>query len=251
MRRVLTAGMALAMVVFLAACDTTPPQGARVFVYGDSITKEAFGSGGLTFWGSKYAITDRTAFMAIPCQFNNQVAYDASTVPDVVVFNFAGNGGSFIEHCMDGTPSNLVWARYYNDIGAQIDRFRNGHTRIVIVGGVYRPRTDYAGGNVSNDVFTALQALARNKGVTFVDGGKDITPYRVAYSSAPCLGGIEYGDRCGTAGPGRNVIRDAELEHLCPYPANVFLGTCNIYSSGSVRLALAILTGINTSVVAP
>ena len=112
------------------------------------------------------------------------------------------------------------------------------------MGGPYRPRTDYPGGNVSNDVFAAMRQLAQDTGVAFVDGGKDITPYRVGYTTARCLPGIETGDRCGTAGPGRNQIRGTQVEHLCPYPANVFLGTCNIYSSGSVRLALAILGGI-------
>ncbi len=244
--------LALVGVVLLAlsACDPAPPpQGARVIVYGDSIAKEAFGSGNLDFWAGRYQVTDHTSFMAVPCEFDGATSYDAATVPDVVVFNFSGNGGSFVDDCMNGTPPNLVWARYYNDLKAQISKFRNGHTRVVLVGGVYRPHTDYPGGNTSNETFAAMQALARDLGVAFVDGGKDITPYRAAYVSAPCLPYIEQGGNCGTAGPGANLIRDNEIEHLCPLPANALLGTCNMYASGSVRLALAIELGIEQSKV--
>ncbi len=238
------------LLLALAACDPAPPpQGARVIIYGDSITKEAFGSGALYFWAGRYQVTDHSSFMAIPCQFDGATALDAATVPDVVVFNFAGNAGSFNEHCMDGTPLNLVWARYYNDLKAQILRFRNGHTRVALVGSPYRPETNYAGGNTSNEVFVAMQALANDTGVTFIDGGRDISPYRQPFTVAPCLGAIEYGANCGTAGPGYNLIRDNQVEHLCPVPAQPLLGTCQIYSSGSVRLTFALLDGIDKSTV--
>lgn len=217
------------------ACQ--PPTGPRVVVFGDSLTVEAKGSGeiGSILPGHRLDWTG-TMYMSSPCN-GLALARKVTYVPDVVIINYAGNRGSFKDNCMAGETGDALATRYRKDVQALIDRYRNGVTKIVVVGAPARQATLQQ----SNLIFATLQSLAtssKNR-VAFYDGGRLLTPDRNAPTrAATCLSPRETGTRCGTSqDPKKNYIRDAQLEHLCPTGGTVD-GTCRTYSSGAVRLAL-------------
>jgi len=246
--RLLIAVAALATAGGLVtACQ--PPTGPRVLVFGDSLTIEAKGSGDFASILSGYRIDwTGTMYMTSPCN-GIALAKKVTYVPDVVVINYAGNSGSFKDNCMAGEKGQALADRYRKDVQALIDRYRNGKTRIVIVGAPARKATLAQ----SNLVFTSLQSLAAapNNQVAFFDGGRLLTPDRLAPTrAATCLSPRETGSRCGTSqDPKKNYIRDAQLEHLCPTGGTVN-GTCGTYSSGAVRLTLNLRDGIKAAKLA-
>jgi hypothetical protein len=242
--RLLAVALAAAPVALaLTACQ---PPGPRVLIFGDSLTIEAKGSGDPAHTMAGYALDwSGVKYMTAPCN-GLAVAKAIGYVPDVVVINYAGNRGSFQDNCMDGETGQALADRYRTDVQALIDRFRNGTTKVVIVGAPARKATLDDG----NLVFTTLQALAADPAnrVAFFDGGRFLTPdRRVVPRTATCLSPREtQGGTCGTSSPGRNVIRDAALEHLCPTGGTIG-GTCGTYSSGAIRLALNLRDGIKAA----
>ena len=232
------------IVLALAACQPPPP---RVLILGDSITLEAKGSGESASILAGYSVDwSGVRFMTAPC--NGIAAAKAITyVPDVVVINYAGNRGSFVDNCMADETGQALANRYRKDVQTLIDRFRNGTTRIVIVGAPARKPVL----EESNLIFTTLQSLASatTNQVAFFDGGRYLTPNRQTTSVATCLP-RETGARCGTSkDPTKNYIRDSRHEHLCPYGGELD-GSCAMYSSGAVRLSLNLLDGIRAAKVA-
>ena len=243
--RPLLVALAVATVaVGLSACQPKP----RVLVLGDSLTLEAKGSGQASFWLSDYAIDwQGTSYMSAPCN-GLAVARKVTYVPDVVVINYAGNRGSFQNNCMAWETGPALAERYRADVQAIIDRFRNGTTKIVVVGAPTRRRS-MADDNV---VFDALAQVAADpaNGVAFFDGGRWITPNRTQTTRAATCLSLETGDRCGTSqDPTKNYIRDSEHEHLCPLGGSLD-GSCGMYSSGAVRLTLNLADGIRAARVA-
>ncbi|MCU1371576.1 MAG: hypothetical protein JWO77_2770 [Ilumatobacteraceae bacterium] len=222
------------------ACQ--PPTGPRVLIFGDSLTIESKGSGDSASILSGYRVDwTTTKYMTSPCN-GIAAAKKVTYVPDVVVINYAGNSGSFQENCMNGEQGQALADRYRKDVQTLISRYRNGTTKIVILGAPARKQTLAQ----SNLVFTTLQSLAADPAnqVAFYDGGRLITPNRVPTRAATCLSPRETGDRCGTsADPKKNDIRDAQLEHLCPTGGTIN-GSCGRYSSGAVRLTLNIRDAI-------
>jgi hypothetical protein len=244
------ANVAMAVVVALAAvalgaCEPPKP---RVVIFGDSITIEAKGSGNAASILAESAVDwSGTKFMTSPCNGLTS-ARRLTYVPDVVVINYSGNRGSFQDNCMAGEQGPALAERYRRDVQALIDRFRNGTTKIVIVGAPTRRPTM----TDDNLVFTALQALAAEPSnqVGFYDGGRFLTPDRQVVSRvAPCLSPRETGTRCGTSkDPTKNYIRDEARNHLCPSGGRLD-GTCPTYSSGAVRLSLNLRDGIKVAKV--
>lgn len=245
--RPLLALVASAVVALsLTACE---PAGPRVLIFGDSLTIEAKGAGDPATILKGYAVDwQGTKYMTSPCN-GIAVAKKLTYVPDVVVINYGGNRGSFQENCMAGERGQALADRYRRDTQTLIDRFRNGKTKVVIVGAPARKPTLAD----SNLVFGVLQALAADpkNQVAFFDGGRLITPDRTATSRvATCLSPRETGARCGTSkDPKKNYIRDTQHEHLCPHGGEID-GTCDMYSSGSVRLTLNLRDGIKIAKVA-
>ena len=244
--RVLAALALLALAV--TGCKPLPA-GPRVVIFGDSLTIEAKGSGDAATILRGYAVDwAGTKYMTSPC--NGIAAAKAlAYVPDIVVINYAGNSGSFQDNCMKGEKGQALADRYRKDVQTLIDRFRNGRTKIVIVGAPAR-KPSLADTNL---VFTTLRALAADPAnqVGFFDGGRLLTPDRDAPTrAATCLSPRETGSRCGTSkDPKKNYIRDAQLEHLCPTGGTIG-GTCGTYSSGAVRLTLNLRDGIAVAEVA-
>ncbi len=234
-------------VGLVTACQ--PPTGPRVVVFGDSLTIEAKGSGDAASILSGYRVDwSGTRYMTSPCNGIAQ-AKKVAYVPDVVVINYAGNSGSFQDNCMAGEKGQALATRYRKDVQTLINRYRNGKTKIVIVGAPARRPTLAQ----SNLVFTALKDLAAAPAnqVAFYDGGRLLTPNRsVPTRAATCLSPRETGSRCGTSkDPKKNYIRDAQLEHLCPTGGTVN-GSCGTYSSGAVRLTLNLRDGIKIAKIA-
>lgn len=243
----------LLVLVALASCAGLlvgcQPPGPRVVIFGDSLTIEAKGSGDAASILSGYAVDwSGTKYMTSPCN-GIAAAKKLTYVPDVVVINYGGNRGSFQDNCMDGETGQALADRYRADVQTLIDRFRNGTTKVVIVGAPARKPTLAD----SNLVFTTLQALAADPAnrVAFFDGGRLLTPDRNAPTrAATCLSPRETGSRCGTSqDPKKNYIRDAQLEHLCPTGGTIN-GSCGTYSSGAVRLTLNLRDAIKAAKVA-
>lgn len=232
--RPLLVAAALALCTGLVtACQ--PPTGPRVLIFGDSITIESKGSGDFASILSGYRVDwTGTMYMSAPCN-GLALAKKVTYVPDVVIINYAGNAGSFQDNCMAGEKDQALANRYRKDVQSLISKYRNGTTKIVIVGAPARKPTLAQ----SNLVFTTLQSLAADPAnqVGFFDGGRLITPNRNAPGrTAACLSPRETeGGKCVPSG--RNFIRDAQLEHLCPTGGTIG-GTCGQYSSGAVRLTL-------------
>lgn len=235
------------LLVALTACQP-PPKGARVLIYGDSITIEAKGAGDAATLLRDYRVDwTGTKYMTAPCN-GIAISKDIGYVPDVVVINYSGNNGSFQGNCMNGEKGEALAARYEKDVQTLINTYRNGRTRIVVVGAPTR-RPHLADGNL---VFSRLKALAEkpSNDVAFFDGGRHITPNRNATTREMACLPSEKGNRCGTNKAGtRNYVRDERHDHLCPTGGRLN-GTCNMYSSGSVRLTMNLLDGIRWSKVA-
>lgn len=245
--RALLAVLALATAAgALSACE---PAGPRVLIFGDSLTIEAKGSGDWASILSGYSVDwSGVKYMTSPCN-GIAAAKKVTYVPDVVIINYAGNSGSFQENCMAGEKDQALADRYRKDVQTLISRFRNGTTKVVVVGAPARKQTLAQ----SNLVFATLQSLAADPAnqVGFYDGGRLLTPDRqVPTRAATCLSPRETGSRCGTSqDPKKNYIRDAQLEHLCPTGGTIG-GTCGMYSSGAVRLSLNLRDAIKVAKVA-
>ena len=241
--------LGLALIAAASGLSACQPSGPRVLIFGDSLTIEAKGSGRPASILTGYSIDwAGTKYMTSPCN-GIAVAKKVTYVPDVVVINYAGNTGSFQDNCMKGEHDQALADRYGKDVQTLINRYRNGHTKIVIVGAPARRPTLVQ----SNLVFAEMQAVATDSAnrVAFYDGGRLLTPDRTHISRvATCLSPRETGATCGTSkDPKKNYIRDAEYEHLCPTGGTIG-GTCGMYSSGAVRLTLNLRDGIKAAKVA-
>lgn len=228
----------------LTACQAPP----RVLIYGDSITVESHGAGEANTILRGYAVDWAGArFMTAPCN-GIVLAKKLTYTPDVVVINYSGNHGSYQDNCMNDETGQALVARYTKDVQTLIDWYRNGKTRIVLVGAPARKPVL----EDSNLVFYAMQALAAAPAnqVAFFDGGRYLTPHRTLTSSVALCLGSETGAKCGTSkDPTRNYIRDSRHDHLCPLGTTVD-GRCGMYNSGAVRLTWNFLDGIKAAKVA-
>ena len=241
-------GALLAVAVGIGLLTACQPTGPRVLVFGDSITLEARRSGQAGAVLAGYQVDwAGTKYMTAPCN-GLALAKGVTYRPDIVVINYAGNRGSFQDNCMAGETGSALAARYRKDVQALIDRYRNGTTKIVVVGAPTRKRS----ATDDNLVFDALRALAadpRNQ-VAFFDGGRDLTPNRLLTTRAATCLPSETGSRCGTSkDPRKNYIRDDLHEHLCPTGGTID-GSCATYSSGAYRLVRNLRDAIAAAVPA-
>lgn len=235
----------------MALTGCKPPGDPRVLILGDSITIESKGSGNAAAILTGYQVDwSGVRYMTAPCN-GLAVVKKLTYVPDVVVVNYSGNRGSLHENCMSDESGDALVARYRKDVQALIDHYRNGRTKVVVVGAPTRKRTLVD----DNKIFDALRgvATAPENGVAFFDGGRFISTDRTNPSRvAPCLSPRETGSKAtctGTgAGPGNNYVRDTIYEHLCPKGSSLS-GSCSVYSSGAVRLSLNLRDGIKTAKV--
>ena len=242
-----TTAFAVLLLTCTAALTACKPVGPRVLIFGDSLTIEAKGSGRAGEVLAGYRVDwSGTKYMTSPCN-GLAVARKLTYVPDVVVIDYAGNRGSFQDNCMAGETGAALAARYVKDVQALIDRFRNGRTKVVVVGAPAR-QPALADGNL---VFDALAALATAPGnaVAFFDGGRYLTPDRTLPTRAATCLPSETGARCGTSkDPKKDYIRDVARDHLCPLGGEID-GSCAVYSSGAYRLSLNLRDAIRSAKV--
>jgi hypothetical protein len=243
-RAVLAAATLAVVATGLAACQ---PTGPKVLIFGDSITIESKGSGEAATLLRGYQVDwSGTKYMTSPCN-GIKIAKTITYRPDVVVINYAGNPLSFQNNCMAGERYQALADRYAKDVKTLIDLYRNGVTKVVIVGAPARkPSLEE-----TNLVFTTMQAVAAAPGnqVAFFDGGRYITPDRTRTTRAATCLPSETGAKCGTSqDPKKNYIRDEKHEHLCPTGGKLN-GTCGMYSSGAVRLTLNLRDAIKAAKV--
>ena len=88
-----------------------------------------------------------------------------------------------------------------------------------------------------NEIYWALAST--NVGVSYVDAGQAVLTHGAFTWTLPCL----YFESC-TGPSGSNVVRSPDGVHFCPDGNTTIEGNfavCDVYSSGALRFALAML----------
>jgi hypothetical protein len=224
---------------FLGSVPELPPPGPpRIVVYGDSLVSEA--GADFTSLASDYgaAAQIRTYGGTATCDWLPTMATDAQAwQPTAVVLAFSGNAFS---PCMAGyqlgTPP--YYAKYQRDTQDAIDIFRAIGTKVVLVG-----LPVDASPNLSENVTQlnlVYQTLAAgNVGVTYDDAGLAVEVNGQFTWALPCLAG----EPC-TGPSGTNLVRSPDGIHFCPDGHTTLDGSleqCDVYSSGALRFAAAML----------
>jgi hypothetical protein len=218
--------------------ELPPPGPPRVIVYGDSLVSEA--GTDFTSLANDYGASAqvRTYPGTATCDWLATMAADAPAVqPTAVVLAFSGDDFS---PCMAGdqlgTPQ--YYAKYESDTQTAINIFRAVGTKVVLAG---LPLDASAGLSQNatqlNQVYRSL--AARNVGVTYDDAGQAVEADGQFTWTLPCLAG----EPC-TGPSGTNVVRAPDGIHFCPDGHTTLLGgleECDVYSSGALRFAAAML----------
>jgi GDSL-like Lipase/Acylhydrolase family len=215
-----------------------PPGPPRVILYGDSLVSEA----GTDFsslandYGASAEI--RTYPGTATCDWLTTMAADAQAwQPTAVVLAFSGNNFS---PCMAGdqlgTPQ--YYAKYESDTQSAISIFRAIGTKVVLAG-LPLDASAVLSQNVTqlNQIYQSL--ASRNVGVTYDDAGQAVEAGGQFTWTLPCLP-----DEPCTGPDGTNVVRSPDGIHFCPDGHTTLVGAleeCDVYSSGALRFAAAML----------
>jgi hypothetical protein len=158
--------------------------------------------------------------------------------PDVVAFSFSGNAiGPCMQHRDGSALSNAEYVdKYRDDTERAIEMFDDG-TSVYLVGAP-------VSGTPDDRVFRIYQDLAkRYPNVTFVDGGKYVSPNHTFVQTLPCLRGEPQCNGPVVDGVRHNVVRAPDEAHFCPVePATD--EPCPVYASGGYRFARAIAEAV-------
>ena len=218
--------------------ELPPPGPPRVVVYGDSLVSEA--GTDFTSLAADYGASAliRTYPGTATCDWLATMAADAQAwQPTAVVLAFSGDAFS---PCMAGYQLGRApyFAKYQSDTQTAIDIFRAIGTKVVLVG----LPVDASAGLTQN--VTQLNAVyqtlaAGNVGVTYDDAGQAVEADGQFTWTLPCL----QGEPC-TGPAGSNVVRAPDGIHFCPDGHTTLVGSleeCDVYSSGALRFASAML----------
>jgi hypothetical protein len=228
-----------------ALAPAGPP---RIAVYGDSQAAEA--SPALELLASRDGAAIRVvAFggLAICNDLATMAADAASWRPTAVIIDFSGDN---FTRCMDGDPlgSPQYYAKYGADARTAIATFRPEGARMVLVGAPVDESSSLTG-NVAalNQVYAT--AAAGQPGVTYVDAGTAVEQAGAFTFTLPCLA-----DEPCTGPNHTNVVRSPDGVHFCPtgqtrLEANAEV--CDVYSSGALRFAGAMLAPALTAPAPP
>jgi hypothetical protein len=225
--------------VFDGSVPELPPPGPpRVVVYGDSLVSEA-GTDFNSLANDYGAAAEVQSYPGTAtCDWLAKMAADAQAwQPTAVVLAFSGDPFS---PCMAGdqlgTPP--YYAKYESDTQSAISIFRAVGTKVVLVG---LPLDESPGlsQNVTqlNAVYQSL--AARNVGVTYDDAGQAVMANGQFAWTLPCLAG----EPC-TGPSATDVVRAPDGVHFCPDGHTTLVGgleECDVYSSGALRFAAAML----------
>ncbi len=231
-------GVAVAVVVLgsamgLASCDSAKP---NVVLYGDSLSAESVS---YFRWAGnasgKAVITTRVVASAV-CDWFAQMRADAARLrPEAVVLEFTGDT---ITPCMNGYNPKL-------DLPAVVDRYRRDLLQAMHIFGDSThffieliPPNGPNGPQWAVEEGAALNAMYRSlasPGVTVENAAAGVENPDGSWARAlPCWR-IE--PVCGTAGPGKNVVRGADEFHFCPGEIHSDF-SCSVYASGAFRFGV-------------
>jgi hypothetical protein len=218
--------------------ELPPPGPPRVIVYGDSLVSEA-GPDFVSLANDDGASAQvRTFPGTATCDWLATMATDASAwQPTAVVLAFSGDD---FTPCMAGyelgTPQ--YYAKYESDTQTAIDIFRSIGSKVVLVGLPLDASASLSQNATQlNQVYEALAAV--NVGVTYDDAGQAVEANGQFTWTLPCLPG----EPC-TGPAGMNVVRAPDGIHFCPDGHTTLVGgieECDVYSSGALRFAAAML----------
>jgi hypothetical protein len=226
-----------------------PPGPPRIAVYGDSQAAEA--TPALEMLASRDGAALRvSAFGGLAiCDDLGLMAADAASLrPTAVIIDFSGNN---FTRCMDGDAlrSPQYYAKYASDAKAAIARFRPEGARVILVGAPIDQSSSLTDNALAlNEVFASVAAGV--PGVTYVDAGAAVEEGGAFTTTLRCLS-----DEPCTGPNGTNVVRSPDGVHFCPtgrtrLEANAEV--CDVYSSGALRFASAMLApALAPSVTAP
>ena len=218
--------------------ELAPPGPPRVIVYGDSLASEA--GGDFASLASDYGASAqiRTYPGTATCDWLATMAADARAwQPTAVVLAFSGDA---FTPCMTGyelgTPQ--YYAKYESDTQTAISIFRAFGTKVVLAGLPLDASASLSQNVMQlNQVYQSL--AAGNVGVTYDDAGQAVEANGQFTWTLPCLPG----EPC-TGPPGTNVVRAPDGVHFCPDGHTTMDGgleECDVYSSGALRFAAAML----------
>ena len=224
---------------FYGSAGSLPPPGPpRIALYGDSLGMEA----GLDFTylakANGASALVRTYGGVAPCDFLTSMAVDAAAwQPTAAVLEFSGDD---FTPCMAGEAigSPGYYAKYRSDVQTAIDTFRPYGTEVFLTGIPYDADSSL-NQNIANLNQLYASTAAANPGVTYVDAGQAVMANGAFTWTLPCLAT----EQC-TGPSGTNVVRAPDGVHFCPTGQTTIEGVfapCNVYSSGALRFATAML----------
>ena len=218
--------------------DFAPPGPSRIVLYGDSLVSEAAQDFSVFASESGASVRVRTYPGTAICDYFSSMAADAEGwQPTIAVLAFSGDA---FTQCMAGVQlgSPQYFTKYKDDTQTAISIFRSYGTKVILVG-LPLVASPVLSQNVSflNAIYRFL--AASNPGVTYDDAGQAVMANGRFTWTLPCLPG----EPC-TGSSGTNVVRSPDGVHFCPDGETTFvagLEECDVYSSGALRFATAML----------
>jgi hypothetical protein len=220
---------------FYGSMGGTPP---RIALYGDSLGMEAAPDFSFLATRSGASVLVRTYGGTAVCDWLPTMASDAMVWhPSVAVMEFAGLN---LTPCIAGytVGTAAYYTKYRQDTQTAINEFRSHGIRVVLVG---VPLVAAAASNPNilelNQIYSTLAST--NPGVSYVDAGQAVLAGGAFTWTLPCLSF----EPC-TGPSGTNIVRSPDGVHFCPDGNTKIQGyyaICNIYSSGALRFAMAML----------
>jgi hypothetical protein len=223
------------------------PRPSRIALYGDSLVSESAQDFSFLAGESGASVRVRTYPGTAICDFFSSMAADAAGWrPSVAVLAFSGDA---FTPCMGGVQLGTLeyYANYRDDAQWAIAIFRSAGTRVILVGLPLDSSPNLSQNASSlNDIYQSLSDT--DPGVTYDDAGQAVLARGAFTWTLPCV----QGEPC-TGPNGTNVVRAPDGIHFCPDGRTTLVGgleECNVYSSGAVRFAAAMLAPTLPSPVA-
>jgi hypothetical protein len=160
--------------------------------------------------------------------------------PTVAVLAFSGDA---FTPCMEGIQLGSVqyYSKYRDDVRAAIWILRSVDIKVILVGLPLDFSPDLSQNASSlNEIYQSLSDS--NTGVTYDDAGQAVMANGQFTWALPCRSG----EPC-TGPNGTNVVRAPDGVHFCPDGKTTLVGgfeECDVYSSGAVRFAAAMLAPV-------
>ncbi len=228
----------------VATRASSTPVHQMVDLFGDSLGYQAEPYLDLLFAETgNVTVSNNTFGGTATCDWLGHMAASAAMHPQAAVLVFSGNA---FTPCMDGIVlrSPQYYDRYTSDTEQAIGIFAAAGSHVFLVGTPI-DASSAAGWERLDDIYRQL-AQADPLTVTYVDAGASVESSNGGFTwQLPCMS-VE--PSCGTSGT--NTVRSPDGIHFCPdgTPAKVGVtGSCDEYSSGAFRFALAIVNAVTQS----